>query len=201
MSRTPFRVNLHSIVAWMSRNSLLEAGANIWMEIYNKSTDSKRYVPFTSNYPQHSLTNISFSLARRTCTIVKNENVKEKHSKELKRTLLEQKYPKSLIEATILRAKEIPLEIFRQPKIAKNEEIILFTFTYNLNNPNVFSIIKQSFDTISTCSTFFRGRNWSNLWAKHLILVGYYVGLNLNHSTKLTKWNIVERIASGALIF
>ena len=27
MSRTCFRVNLHSIVAWMSRNSLLEAGA------------------------------------------------------------------------------------------------------------------------------------------------------------------------------
>ena len=26
MSRTHFRVNLHSIVAWMSRNSLLEAG-------------------------------------------------------------------------------------------------------------------------------------------------------------------------------
>ena len=27
MSRTHFRVNPHSIVAWMSRNSLLEAGA------------------------------------------------------------------------------------------------------------------------------------------------------------------------------
>ena len=26
MSRTHFRMNLHSIVAWMSRNSLLEAG-------------------------------------------------------------------------------------------------------------------------------------------------------------------------------
>ena len=27
MSRTSFRVNLHRIVAWMSRNSLREAGA------------------------------------------------------------------------------------------------------------------------------------------------------------------------------
>ena len=41
----------------------------------------------------------------------------------------------------------------------------------------------------------------SNLWAKHLILVGYSVGLNLNHSTELTKWKIGERIASTALIF
>ena len=30
MSRTRFRVNPHSIVAWMSRNSLLEAGAKFW---------------------------------------------------------------------------------------------------------------------------------------------------------------------------
>ena len=58
----------------------------------------------------HCLTNIPFSLARRIYTIVENENVKEKHFKELKRTLLEQKYPKSLIEASILRAKGISEE-------------------------------------------------------------------------------------------
>ena len=41
---------------------------------------------------------------------------KKKSFKELKKTLLEQKYPKSLIEASIVRAKEIPLEILRQEK-------------------------------------------------------------------------------------
>ena len=46
-----------------------------------------------------------------------------------------------LVEAIILRAKEIPLEILRQAKTTKNEEIIPFTVTYNLNNPDVFSII------------------------------------------------------------
>ena len=138
-----------------------KSGTKIWMDIYNKPTDSKRYVPFTSNHPRHCLTNILFSLARRTCTIVENENVKEKRFKELKKTLLEQKYPRSLIEASILRAKEIPLEVLRQPKTAKNEEIIPFTITYNPNNPNVFPIIKQSFDNFSP--TFFRGRNLLNL--------------------------------------
>ena len=85
--------------------------------------------------------------------IVANENGKEKRFKEMKRTLLEQKYPKSLIEASILRAKEISLEILRQPKTAKNEEIIPFTFTYNPNNPNVFPIIKQSFDNFKYSKT------------------------------------------------
>ena len=81
-----------------------------------------------------------------TVLSVENENVKEKRSKKLKRTLLEQKYTKLLIEVRVLRAKEIRLEILREPKTAKNEEIIPFTFTYNPNNPNVFPIIKQSFD-------------------------------------------------------
>ena len=89
----------------------------------------------------------------RICTIVENENVKEKRFKELERTLLEQKYPKSLIEASILRAKEIPLEILRQSKTAKNEEIIPFTFTCNPNNSNVFPIKQHSFDNFKYSKT------------------------------------------------
>ena len=75
-----------------------------------------------SNHPQHCLTNIPFALAKRINTIDENENVKEKRFKELERTLLEQKYPKSQIEASILRAKEIPLEILRHQKLLKTRK-------------------------------------------------------------------------------
>ena len=84
-----------------------KSGTKIFMDIYNKQTDSRRYVLSTSNHPWHCLTNIPFSLARRICTVVENENVKVKCFKELKRTLLEQKYPKSLIGASTLRAREM----------------------------------------------------------------------------------------------
>ena len=67
--------------------------------------------------------------------------------------MLEQSDPKSLIEASILRAKEIPLEILRQPKTAKNEEIIPFIVTYNPINSNIFSVIKQSFDNFQYSKT------------------------------------------------
>ena len=89
----------------------------------------------------------------RICTIVENKNLKENCFKRIKRTLLEQKYPKLLTEASVLRAKEIALEILWQPKTAKNEEIIPFTFTYNPNNPNVFPIIKESFDNVQYSKT------------------------------------------------
>ena len=63
-----------------------KSGRKIWMDIYKKPMDSKRYVPFMSNHPRHCLMNIPFSLASRICTIVGNENVKEKRFSELKRT-------------------------------------------------------------------------------------------------------------------
>ena len=128
-------------------------GTKIWMDIYNKPTDSKRYVPCTSNNPQHCLTNIPFPLASRICTIVETENVKEKRFKELKIILLKQKYTKSLIEASILRPKEISFEVLRQPKTPKNEKILRFTFIYNPNNPDIFSSIKQSFDNFQYSKT------------------------------------------------
>ena len=48
------------------------------------------------------------------CTIVENENVREIYFKELKKTLLQQKYPKSLIEPSIFKAKEKLFEVLRQ---------------------------------------------------------------------------------------
>ena len=53
----------------------------------------------TDPKPRNCLANILFYLTRRICTIVENENIKEKHL--LKKTLLEQKHPKSRIAATI----------------------------------------------------------------------------------------------------
>ena len=91
--------------------------------------------------------------------------MKEKHFEELKKTLLEQKYPKSLIEASILKAKKIPLEILRQLETTENEEIILFTTTYNPSNPNIFPIIKQSFNNFryyKTMSNIFQKKKLVN---------------------------------------
>ena len=44
-----------------------KSGTKIWMDIYNKPTDSKRYAPFTSTYPRHCLTYFTFSLAKKMC--------------------------------------------------------------------------------------------------------------------------------------
>ena len=58
-----------------------------------------------------------------------------------------------LTEASILRDKEIPLEVLAQPETTKSEEIIPFTMTYNPKNPDVFPIIKQKFDKFQYSKT------------------------------------------------
>ena len=114
----------------------IKINKKIWMDIYNEPTNSKRYLPFTSNYPFNwqCSTNIPLSLSRRICTFVENETVKEKRFKELKKAILEQKYRRSLIEASTLKAKEIPLKVLTQPKTAKHGEVIPFMQS---SNPNI----------------------------------------------------------------
>ena len=63
-------------------------GTKIWMDIYQQTNRIKKICPFTSNHSRHScLKHILFSLARRICIIVENENVKEKRFKELKKNI------------------------------------------------------------------------------------------------------------------
>ena len=53
-----------------------KAGRKVFMDIYSKPTDSKRYVSFKSNHPKHCLKNIPFSLARRICMIAGKDSLK-----------------------------------------------------------------------------------------------------------------------------
>ena len=48
-----------------------------------------------------------------------------KRSNESKKIFLEQKYSKSIIEAGILKSKEIPLEVLRQQKATKMRKLFL----------------------------------------------------------------------------
>ena len=54
-----------------------KSGTKVCMSIYDKSTDSPQYVPFTLNHSWYFLTDIPLSIARGICTIVENQNVRK----------------------------------------------------------------------------------------------------------------------------
>ena len=116
------------------------------MDIYSKPTDSKIYVPFTSNRPRSWLRNIPFCLVRRILTIVGEQYIKLKRLPELETSLKQEKYPTALTKNSTKRTLQIPLNELRKPKEKRTEEIIPFPSTHNPDNLNTFPIIKQIFE-------------------------------------------------------
>ena len=56
----------------------------ISMDLYYKSTDTQRCLPFTSSHPNHCKRNIPSCLPRRICTIAENSAEKLKNLENLK---------------------------------------------------------------------------------------------------------------------
>ena len=52
-------------------------GKMVFMDVYSKPTDSKRYVPFKPNHSKYCLKYIPFSLARRISMIAEKDSLKE----------------------------------------------------------------------------------------------------------------------------
>ena len=76
-------------------------------DIYYKPTDSKQYLLFNSCHPKHNKTSIPFSLARRIRSIVTNEATLQKRMDELRIVLINQKYPKNVIDKGIQKAMNV----------------------------------------------------------------------------------------------
>ena len=83
---------------------------------------------------------------------------------ELKTSLRKQKYLIALIKNNIKRALQVLLNELRKPQEQGREEIIPFVSTHNPNNPNIFPIIRQTFES------FQHSKTMSNIFdAKKLI--------------------------------
>ena len=114
-------------------------------DIYYKPTDTKQYLTFNSCHPKHTRLNIPYNLARRLCTIISDRKIRDERLKELYDILMERKYPKTVIEMGIAKAKAIDIQELRQPRpILESKETIAFVSTFNPNNPEVFNTIHQN---------------------------------------------------------
>ena len=120
------------------------------MDIYSKSTKSKRYVSFKSKHPKHCLKNIPFSLARRICMIAEKDSLKEIKLQVPETLLLEQHYPERMIKAVIKKALKIPKNELRNVKEQEKKKILPFISTFNPNSPKALPIIKQTLENLKT---------------------------------------------------
>ena len=96
---------------------------------------------------QDTKVNIPFNMERRIRTIVSDEERLKQKLEDLKAILESKNYPKKkTVEDGIRRAKNIPQEELRKtkPPEENNNVNIACVTTYNPNNPNVLSTIKNT---------------------------------------------------------
>ena len=60
---------------------LIKDSIQTWIDIYYKSTDTHRFLSFSSNCPKHCKNNITF--VRQICTIIENTEAKIKRVENL----------------------------------------------------------------------------------------------------------------------
>lgn len=118
------------------------------MNIYSKQTYSKKFVSFNSNHPKSFLKNVHPFLDQQIPTIVQNGRIRTFKFSDLKPVVRNQKYPSKITDAGIEKVREIPAEVSRNQKNTSETPILLFVFTFNPNNNNIFLTIKNTFKNL-----------------------------------------------------
>jgi hypothetical protein len=120
-------------------------GTHIVTDIYHKPTDTKQYLHFNSSHERHIKINLPYSLARRICTIIKDNELRINRLEELMQSLLQRGYPDKLIRDGISKALELDIAELRTPKMKSNDNnVIAFVTTHNPNNAEIFPTIHNN---------------------------------------------------------
>lgn len=118
--------------------------------IYYKETDTHQYLNFKSCHPTHTKRNIPFCLARKICTVVSNIVDRDEKLAELSQFLMKQRYPRTLIENALERAKSIPIaELRATHDVEVQNDKIPFVVTHNPCNTNIFEVAQINLPIIS----------------------------------------------------
>ena len=114
-----------------------------------------RPVQFGSFHPHKTLTNIRFTLARRVCIIVSDDDVRDFRYSELKEWLLRKKYPVEVIHSGIEQARKLDRKAILCSTEGNDEQnteqmsTIPFVFTNNCSNPEVLNTVRRGLDILT----------------------------------------------------
>ena len=125
---------------------ICKENTEIHTNIYYKGTDSHQYLDFFSCHQRHVKQNILYALARKICTIVTKDDIRNIRLGELETFLTDQNYPKKLINNGIEKAKKLTIEELRNPKKKSdnNNKTLPLVITQNSNNPQIVNMVRHS---------------------------------------------------------
>lgn len=117
--------------------------------LYKKPTDRHRYLHFHSSHVKHCKTSIPYSQALRYKRICSEDSDFNYNCVTLKKALIEQKYPVSLIDDAFARADHLDrralLDTSHRPNTVQQTNLIL---THSASVPNVTGILRKHHNII-----------------------------------------------------
>jgi hypothetical protein len=121
-------------------------------DVFYKETDTKQYLNYYSNHPRYIKNNIPYNLARRICTIVSEDDLRNQRLMELRLFLKQCFYPEDLVQHGIEKALNIPqTELRREVQRNSEEAIIPYITTYDPNLDDKYGVVRNIFDFLQKC--------------------------------------------------
>ena len=113
-------------------------------DLFEKPTDSKSYLHFSSDHPSHMKKAIPYGLGLRMKRICTREDDYKKHRGNLKGRLLERGYPDSLVERELRKVDKVKRDtILTSRKNRDVQQRVPLALTYSRYLPNITAILKS----------------------------------------------------------
>ena len=119
---------------------LQQPDGKVKFDVYYKDTNTHDYLLFDSHHPQHTKTNVPYTLAKRIVVISSEDNWMERNLCELKRFLLDRNYPIDIINKGIYNAK---LQGPAPPSATKQVVPLISPFLGNLDSSNIINTTRD----------------------------------------------------------
>ncbi|NQY54553.1 MAG: hypothetical protein HRT42_13390 [Campylobacteraceae bacterium] len=146
--------------------------------VYNKPTDSGNYLPFGSNHPRHTKTNIPFSLARRVKTLTNDDNLSKVKLEDLSSKLKDCGYPFGLVNCAVDTAMSLSTSDLRNKKPREEgDDLLVFVHTFDPAYNSLMNRIRgitSRLITSNVCRPIFGGSKFIESCREPLSLLGHF---------------------------
>ena len=115
-------------------------------ELFVKPSNLQLYLNYNSNHPEPCKTGLVYGQALRIVERCSNEQDAEQHLQNLKKKLLDRKYPEEIVKKEIFRAQQKDRKslIFKKKQKPQTDKKVRLIFTFNQHNPPIQKWIRQS---------------------------------------------------------
>ena len=125
---------------FLSIKVLVDTNGNVKFDVYYKETNAHDYLSFDSHHPTHTKQNIPYVLAKRIVVISSEEEWVERNLRDLKRFLLDRKYPLDVIEKGFYNAQ---LQGPAPPPASTNVVPLISPYLGNFDSSNIVHTTKE----------------------------------------------------------